>query len=68
MTNYSQLTNHKWLFYGIRIEAEEPRMNAELRGMIAKLQPKSNWTKLKTIPRAIFIHVNRDETYHINEN
>ena len=42
MTNYSQLTNHKWLFYGIRIEAEEPRMNAELRGMIAKLQPKSN--------------------------
>ena len=42
MTNYSQLTNHKWLFYGIHIEAEEPRMNAELRGMIAKLQPKSN--------------------------
>ena len=55
-------------FIGFGIEAEEPRMNAELRGTIAELQLKSNWTKLKTIPRAIFIHVNRDETYHVNEN
>ena len=55
-------------FIGFGIEAEEPRMNAELRETIAELQLKSNWTKLKTIPRAIFIHVNRDETYHVNEN
>ena len=55
-------------FMGFGIEAEEPRMNAEFRGKITKLQLKSNWTKLKTIPRAIFIHVNRDETYHVNEN
>ena len=55
-------------FMGFGIEAEEPRMNAEFRGKITKLLLKSNWTKLKTIPRAIFIHVNRDETYHVNEN
>ena len=33
---------------------------------MAELSLKSNWAKLSTIPRDIFIPANRDETSHIN--
>ena len=56
-------------FYGIDFEADEPRMNVEgLTVMMAELQLESNWIKLKTITRHIFIPANRGETSFLNEN
>ena len=45
--------------------ADKPRMNAELKIMMAEL--KSTWIKLKIMPRDIFIPANRHEDSHVNE-
>ena len=53
---------------GLDLKADKPKVNAELRVMMAKLWLKSNWTKIKTIPRDISIPANRHESFHVNEN
>ena len=50
--------------YGLDLEVDKPRMNAELRVMMAELYLKSILTKLKTISGDIFIPANREETSH----
>ena len=49
-------------FIGLDLEADKPKMNAELRVVMAELYLKPSWTKLKTIPHDIFIPENWDET------
>ena len=45
-------------FIGLDLEADKPKMNAELRVVMAELYLKPSWTKLKTIPHDIFIPEN----------
>ena len=52
----------------IDYEGHKPRMKTEFRVMIAELLLNSSWTKLKTIPRNIFIPSNRGETSLAKEN
>ena len=57
MIDYISAYKSQMVFMGWDIEADKPKVNAELRVMISELQLKSNWTKLKTIPRDIFTHI-----------
>ena len=50
--------------YGLDLEVDKPRMNAELRVMMAELYLKSDLTVLKTVPGDIFLPSNGEETSH----
>ena len=68
MIDYISAYKSQMVFRGLDLEADQPRMNAELRVMMAELYLKTNWTKVKTTTRDIFIPGNWDETSHANEN
>ena len=53
---------------GLDFEADKLRIIVELRVMVAELQLKSNWTKLKTIPLDILTPANWDKTSHVKKN
>ena len=59
MTDYISAYRSQMAFMWLDLESDEPRVNAELRVVMAELYLKSNWTKLKTIPRDIFIPTNK---------
>ena len=59
MIDYISAYKSQMAFMGLDYEADKPIMNAELR---------VNWTKLKTIPRDMFIPENWERTSHVNEN
>ena len=59
--DYISTYRSRMAFIGIDFETGKPRMIAELRVMMVELWLKLNWTKLKTIPRDIFIPVNENE-------
>ena len=68
MIDYISTYKAKIASMGIDFEADKSRINAELRVMMFEMYLKSNWTKLTTIPREIFIPTNRGETSHLKKN
>ena len=68
MVGYNLPYKSQMDFMGQDFEADKPGVNAELTVMMADLQLKSSWTKLKTIPREIFILTNQAEISRVNKN
>ena len=61
MIDYASVYKSQMAFTGL--DLDKPRMNAELRVMMAEMQLRLNWTKLKITPLDILISASRDETF-----